>query len=449
MPDAGADAGSGGLNPDLPPPVTPVGGMAFPAMDGSIPGAEPSAWPVTQAVHQGTAETVKNGSDIAENGAFPLAGNGPDPRGAIPGILDPLSPEDGAVSAGATDTPGTAAQANPGGGADPAQSGFGTLSASGLVPFGKTEMRAAGLAARSAGMPDPSGSSAGEAGADEGSGDPGMIPIPQNVSDIAEIAVSTSGLRPGSTGPHEFPATAGRIPGLSGLGVERSLRGSDADASAGTGAEADLPQPAPLSASLIHGIPPSDQPFGAFDPRMAGAEPMGSASASPDLGSDALSATVTEGGASRGTTSAAADGPARGHGASLQQAIMAQVRVVAGGGSDGPVTLTLSPQELGTLRFEVQQTGQGLHLHLTVDQPATLDLLRRQGEQLLAELRLSGFQDASLSYAGQDGQSGGNAQGEGQRNPDVAPLRPLRDSSLAAQPGTSRPSAGGSLNLRL
>ena len=80
-------------------------------------------------------------------------------------------------------------------------------------------------------------------------------------------------------------------------------------------------------------------------------------------------------------------------------------------GKEGIVSVTLAPVELGALRFEVTSRGEGLHLHLTVDAAATLDLLRRQGDQILAELRQAGFAQASLSFAPGGGQSGAGSPG--------------------------------------
>ncbi|WGV15244.1 flagellar hook-length control protein FliK [Fuscovulum ytuae] len=80
-------------------------------------------------------------------------------------------------------------------------------------------------------------------------------------------------------------------------------------------------------------------------------------------------------------------------------------------GKEGIVSVTLAPVELGALRFEVTSRGEGLHLHLMVDAAATLDLLRRQGDQILAELRQAGFAQASLSFAPGGGQSGAGSPG--------------------------------------
>ena len=133
----------------------------------------------------------------------------------------------------------------------------------------------------------------------------------------------------------------------------------------------------------------------------------------------------------------------------VHSAVLAEGQRLLSAPPDGPVTLTLSPQELGTLHFVVQETENGLHLHLTVDQPATLDLLRKQGDLLISDLRQAGFHNASLSFAGQEGQSNGHRHEDA---PNPAPVAsPYRDGDL---PDTSNPlppsaPAGGTLNLRL
>lgn len=113
---------------------------------------------------------------------------------------------------------------------------------------------------------------------------------------------------------------------------------------------------------------------------------------------------------------------------------------------DGPVTLILSPEDLGKLRFQVIQTDQGMHIHLSVENPEMLDLLRRQGDQLLVDLRQGGFVDASLSFSG-DGANGT----AGQRNPQSAPAdRPDAQQPQDTAPPPHRPTVpSGALDLRL
>ena len=116
----------------------------------------------------------------------------------------------------------------------------------------------------------------------------------------------------------------------------------------------------------------------------------------------------------------------------------------------GAVTVTLSPVDLGTLIFEVSPRGDGLHLHLTVDTPETLDLLRRQGDQILAELRQAGFGQASLSFASQDGQTGAESQNGAARQDRPSDPRPDPGTSPATTtPHLPRAAAPGTLDLRL
>ena len=118
-------------------------------------------------------------------------------------------------------------------------------------------------------------------------------------------------------------------------------------------------------------------------------------------------------------------------------------------GNPGSVSVTLSPIELGTLRFEVTPRGDGLHLHLTVDAPATLDLLRRQGDQILAELRQAGFAQTSLSFAPGGGQTGGDQSGSDARDGGSSPPA---TTALQADPAPilRRPTQGiGLLDIRL
>lgn len=122
----------------------------------------------------------------------------------------------------------------------------------------------------------------------------------------------------------------------------------------------------------------------------------------------------------------------------------------------GVVSVTLTPIDLGTLQFEVTPKGDSLHLHLTVDLPATLDLLRRQGDQLIAELRQAGFANATLSFAASDGHPGNSHSGQGQpqgegRYPPLAKAPTLSPSPEDRAPEIHHPlrAPSGALDLRL
>ena len=104
------------------------------------------------------------------------------------------------------------------------------------------------------------------------------------------------------------------------------------------------------------------------------------------------------------------------------------------------VELIMDPEELGPLRFELTRMGEQIHIHLTVDRADTLDLLRRHADQLLADLRASGFVGASLSF---DSRS----QGRGAAASSV--VAPSATVSPPPPPVGPAPDSGLGLDLRL
>lgn len=112
-------------------------------------------------------------------------------------------------------------------------------------------------------------------------------------------------------------------------------------------------------------------------------------------------------------------------------------------GQDAAVDMVMNPEELGRLRFELTRVGDQLQVHLTVERPETLDLMRRHSEQLLADLRAAGFADASLSF----GTWGGDrAPANSRRDASAAPDTPAPPPSPLAASGSQ---TGAGLDLRL
>ena len=75
----------------------------------------------------------------------------------------------------------------------------------------------------------------------------------------------------------------------------------------------------------------------------------------------------------------------------------------------GEVELTLSPKELGTLRFRMAIHEAILFVHVTADRPETTDLVRRHMALLTSELTGEGFADVDFSF------------GEDRRQPQPSP----------------------------
>jgi flagellar hook-length control protein FliK len=118
-------------------------------------------------------------------------------------------------------------------------------------------------------------------------------------------------------------------------------------------------------------------------------------------------------------------------------------------GADGVVELHLSPEELGRVHLSLQPDGDRIHLLIQVERPETLDLLRRNSETLLQEMRQAGFQGANLSFSGWSGEG---------RTPGGTPARAGLPANLADPapsprfPSIERAAASalpGTLDLRL
>lgn len=115
-------------------------------------------------------------------------------------------------------------------------------------------------------------------------------------------------------------------------------------------------------------------------------------------------------------------------------------------GNDGPLELALSPEELGQLIISIKQDGDFVRVTLTADRPETLDLMRRHGGELVADLRQAGFSGASLSF-GQGGQGQqprfANAEPTAKNPPTPQHLPPETKPTAS-----SRPRKGSGVDLR-
>ncbi|MFN4129193.1 MAG: flagellar hook-length control protein FliK [Paracoccaceae bacterium] len=118
-----------------------------------------------------------------------------------------------------------------------------------------------------------------------------------------------------------------------------------------------------------------------------------------------------------------------------------------GAGGDGLIELTLKPEELGHVRFDITSTGDRLTVVLFVERPEAMDLFRRHGEQLLNELRLAGFTQPSLSF-GDWSQRNARSGASPPRPNDTAPPD-INGEAVSATSATQRAAASGRLDMRL
>ena len=64
--------------------------------------------------------------------------------------------------------------------------------------------------------------------------------------------------------------------------------------------------------------------------------------------------------------------------------------------------LTLAPEELGRIRFEIRHHGDSLVVTLVAERPETLDLMRRHAGDLRSELAAAGYGSATLDFGDRD-----------------------------------------------
>ncbi len=108
--------------------------------------------------------------------------------------------------------------------------------------------------------------------------------------------------------------------------------------------------------------------------------------------------------------------------------------------------LILEPAELGRLRFDLVTHGDQVQVTLAAERPETLDLLRRNADELRQEFKASGLDIGSLSFG-----QWGNKRDE-RAVPDQQRMDAFED-PLAITPATlsaqRRPVSGSGLDLRL
>ena len=136
--------------------------------------------------------------------------------------------------------------------------------------------------------------------------------------------------------------------------------------------------------------------------------------------------------------------------AALQQPLAGMAASVAvAQDAGGRIEVQLAPEELGRVRFELITSGDRMQIHLAVERPESLDLLRRHADQLLQEFRQAGIAGSGLSFGhwGQgEAQNGRPAPALSTTAPEIPPAAdplPTLAAQLRALP------AGSGLNLRL
>lgn len=99
----------------------------------------------------------------------------------------------------------------------------------------------------------------------------------------------------------------------------------------------------------------------------------------------------------------------------------------------GTVEIALSPDELGSVRMQMVQGESGLTVVVQAERPETLDLMRRNIDQLAQDLAEAGYENTAFEFADGDGSDQGAGQG-GQGSGDQAGADAADATSLSVNP---------------
>jgi hypothetical protein len=91
----------------------------------------------------------------------------------------------------------------------------------------------------------------------------------------------------------------------------------------------------------------------------------------------------------------------------------AQIAAAVAVAHDQTVELLLAPEELGQVRIDLRRDGDTVVVSVSAERQDTLDLLRRNADQLALDLRAASQAGVSLSFGRWTGSEGG-APGDGQ-----------------------------------
>lgn len=111
----------------------------------------------------------------------------------------------------------------------------------------------------------------------------------------------------------------------------------------------------------------------------------------------------------------------------IQAQLVAEIRH-----NEGTVELHLSPEELGKVQIDIRRDGDALTIGLTAERQDTLDLLRRNSDQLINDLRSSGQVSVNLSFGRWAGK-----EPPPPPDPTSAPTAIPEDQSQQNRPGLS------------
>ncbi|NNE89713.1 MAG: flagellar hook-length control protein FliK [Silicimonas sp.] len=127
--------------------------------------------------------------------------------------------------------------------------------------------------------------------------------------------------------------------------------------------------------------------------------------------------------------------------------VMQQLAQAARQAGDGSVEVRLSPEELGRVRLALTPGEASIVVHISVERPETLELVRRNIELFTQSLLEEGFSDVSFSF----GQPGSDSEAENTNDQTQGPNndKSKTDNLASGQPVRTKQLPIGQLDIRL
>ena len=115
---------------------------------------------------------------------------------------------------------------------------------------------------------------------------------------------------------------------------------------------------------------------------------------------------------------------------------------------DRPVEISLNPKELGKVRMNISAAEAGITVSIVAERPETLDLMRRNIEQLTREFQSIGYESIAFSFSEGEANQGYSDEQDSKERADTSQLGLVTEDEMQEQihPMTS---AGSGIDIRL
>ena len=150
-----------------------------------------------------------------------------------------------------------------------------------------------------------------------------------------------------------------------------------------------------------------------------------------------------------GTTTipAAASGAPR---ADLATSVIQQVADAMRLGVDKPIEIALSPTELGRVRMVLSASDAGITVNILADRADTLDLMRRNIDDLERSFSEMGYEDIAFSFGQTDQETGSSGQRQAGIDTERFDDSGMHDATITTLPTTAHPAiAPDGIDMRL